>query len=67
LGIEAQVLSRATRGYLLDPNPSSVENFNTAVQNIDALFPQLEELIRDQEQKQNLKNLETAIAELEKY
>lgn len=65
LGINVQVLSRATRGYILDKNPTSVDSFQEAVELIDELSQQLDSKIVNEEQKDIFAKLKTEIATLE--
>jgi len=66
LGIEIQILSRATRGYILDKNPESVDSFKTAQEAVDSYSSQLDNLIKDQKQKQIFAQLKTEVADLER-
>ncbi|MBR8827138.1 MAG: CHASE3 domain-containing protein [Gomphosphaeria aponina SAG 52.96 = DSM 107014] len=62
-----QIVSRATRGYLLDPDPASVNSFENAKGKIQENLKALEGLIRDEQQQQTLKEIQTTYQELESF
>jgi methyl-accepting chemotaxis protein len=49
-----QIISRTTRGYLLEKSPTSQENFNRAKANFLTLVDELDTLISDEQQSQKL-------------
>ena len=60
-----QVMSRATRGYLLDPSPVSEEAFNESVQRYEAGLSAMDKDVIDPDQKERLAALKQAINNLE--
>lgn len=64
LGIQIQVSSRETRGYLLDPNQDAKNTFEESVQQINKTFDLLDPIVKDEEQRQNLQDLRDAFNEL---
>lgn len=54
LDIQVQIISRTTRGYLLEPNPGSQTNFNNAKAEYARLINNLEDLITNEQQQRNL-------------
>ncbi|MFZ9737410.1 MAG: methyl-accepting chemotaxis protein [Prochlorotrichaceae cyanobacterium] len=63
--IGVQTMSRATRGYLLDPSNVSEETFNQSVQNYEQLLEEVQPQIVNPEQQQRFEKLKVAIKELE--
>lgn len=61
MAVDVQVFSRATRGYLLDKDPVSLNSVERASAKIDEDLKTLESIVRDTEQKTNLTNLGTQL------
>ncbi|WP_353258605.1 methyl-accepting chemotaxis protein [Prochlorothrix hollandica] len=57
VGIEIQISSRDTRGYLLDPNPLSLTSFQTAIDHYETALADMKDYIRDTDQQQNWESL----------
>lgn len=64
LAVDVQITSRATRGYLLDKDTTSIDSFQQARERAKQLLPQLKALVRDQQQLQNLNRFEQQFGEL---
>lgn len=58
LAIDVQIISRATRGYLLDQSPISHETYDSAQESVQTQLTELQAIIRDSEQKQTYQNLQ---------
>lgn len=56
--VDLQILSRTTRGYLLEKDPVSIQSFNEAAEDYVQNIEKLRSLIRHEEQRQNLDLLE---------
>lgn len=65
LGFHVQTLSRSTRGYLLFPEPSSKQEFDSARTTIQALEQVLDELIMDRTQKLTFEQIKEKITQVE--
>jgi CHASE3 domain sensor protein len=61
---EIQTMSRATRGYLLEKSPVSLNSFETALADFNTEMESLDTLIRSEEQRQNLADLQTTTQQL---
>ncbi|MGA1626287.1 MAG: CHASE3 domain-containing protein, partial [Prochlorothrix sp.] len=57
IGIEIQISSRTTRGYLLDPSPVSLQSFQASQANYEKELEDMMPLIVDEEQQGNLQLL----------
>jgi methyl-accepting chemotaxis protein len=64
LGFDVQTLSRATRGYMLDANSASANDFTEARQQVDRLLDSLRSVILDPQQQQTFTRLEADIRQL---
>lgn len=65
LAYNIQAFSRATRGYLLDPSPVSKGSVIDAQSGIQEELKLLDEMVRYEEQRKLLRELESVVAELE--
>jgi len=65
VAFHTQILSRAIRGYLLDKNPTSVNSYQEAKNDLPESFQKLKELIQDEEQRQTLGKIEDGVAKLD--
>lgn len=65
-GIEVQILSRATRGYILDKNEESSNSFNSAQSAVVKYSKILDELVEDEQQKKIFTDLKTEVTDLER-
>lgn len=63
--VNLQILSRTTRGYLLQKDPVSVQSFNEAAADYGENIEQLRSLIRYDEQRENLEQLEAKAAQFQ--
>lgn len=63
VNLSVQIMARATRGYLLQRNPTSLLDFNKAKIDYMAVVDELEAQITHEEQKQNLAQLRTLVDE----
>jgi methyl-accepting chemotaxis protein len=61
--IQFQIASRATRGYLLDPSPVSLDTAQTAREQYREDFEFLQETMRDQDQLDRLDALEALVTD----
>lgn len=57
IGIQIQVASRTTRGYLLDPSPTSAQSFQEARQLYLEELENMDQLIVDSTQQENVRRL----------
>jgi methyl-accepting chemotaxis protein len=64
IALNAQISSRATRGYLLEKDQVSVDSYNAADAELDKLIRELEESLSDPEQKEVFINLNQSIDKL---
>ncbi|MBP0016352.1 MAG: methyl-accepting chemotaxis protein [Cyanobacteria bacterium SBLK] len=64
LAFHVQTISRATRGYLLEKSPVSVQSYQNAKQDIDRLSIELDNLIEDRQQQETFANILSAIERL---
>ncbi len=64
LGFESQSLSRATRGYMLDPDPVSLNSYDNAKQAVEELKEELDALIENEQQRENFIELEQTLQQL---
>ncbi|UZQ52859.1 methyl-accepting chemotaxis protein [Trichothermofontia sichuanensis B231] len=62
--VDLNVVSRTTRGYLLQPNPTSLANFNKAKTSYQESFSTLQRLVTDTAQKENLQTIKPLADEL---
>lgn len=62
--VDLNVVSRATRGYLLQPNPTSLANFNKAKTSYQESFSTLQKLVTDTAQKEHLQTIKPLADEL---
>jgi CHASE3 domain sensor protein len=58
---QVQIVSRTTRGYLLEAAQTSQNNFTQAKADFERLADELDVMIRDEQQRQNLVNAEEFI------
>ncbi|HEY9878359.1 MAG TPA: methyl-accepting chemotaxis protein [Leptolyngbyaceae cyanobacterium] len=65
VNVESQIMSRATRGYLLGQEDVSVKNYENAKTDYLNHVTELEEKIRSEEQQQNLEELKKRVNDLE--
>lgn len=63
--IQAQIMSRSTRGYLLGQEATSIEQYEQSKLTYNDHIRDLENTIRSEEQRQNLEKLKQQIADLE--
>ncbi|WP_081972888.1 methyl-accepting chemotaxis protein [Leptolyngbya sp. KIOST-1] len=61
VNLNVQIMSRATRGYLLQRNPTSLLDFNKAKTDYTALMDELNNQVTNEVQQQNLSELESLI------
>lgn len=61
LNLNVQIMSRATRGYLLQKHPTSLLDFNEAKKDYLAVAAELDAQVENEEQRQNLARLTTLI------
>lgn len=66
LNLNIQVTSRATRGYLLDSNPTSVQTLRTAVKEVNGHFENIREYIKEEEQVKLLNTMSSLFDEMTK-
>lgn len=66
LGVDVQSMSRSTRGYMLQRNESSRQNFEIAQQDAQEAIAELEDLIEDAEQQEILQNIVAQMGQLER-
>jgi methyl-accepting chemotaxis protein len=62
---QVQIMSRATRGYLLGQEEASIKNYEAAKARYQELMQKLKDSMRLEEQKQNLALLEQKVGELQ--
>ena len=65
IDVNAQILSRSTRGYLLDQADVSLQSFEKAQTDYQEALTQLQDLIVNETQKENLAELTTTINQLD--
>lgn len=65
VALNVQILSRATRGYLLDKNQTSLDSYAAASKVIEEQKQELEASLTDPEQRELFTNLSQAVAELD--
>ncbi|WP_347710627.1 MULTISPECIES: methyl-accepting chemotaxis protein [Cyanophyceae] len=63
INLNVQIMARATRGYLLQRNPTSLLDFNKAKTDYTAVVDELNIQITHEDQRQNLAQLTTLISE----
>lgn len=63
MAVNVQIISRSTRGYLLEKNETSIESFESAKTRVDKAFSRLLEMLRDENQKQLLEKLNGSFKE----
>jgi len=65
MSFNIQAVSRATRGYLLDPDPVSVNSFENARTKVQEDLQTLEGLIRDEQQQETLREINNIFQEID--
>lgn len=65
MDVNLQILSRTTRGYLLEKDPVSLETFQAATEGYLQTIEELRSLIRSDEQLENLNLLEEKVAQFQ--
>ncbi|MEY3300011.1 MAG: hypothetical protein RLZZ597_3271 [Cyanobacteriota bacterium] len=64
LDTETQTVSRTTRGYIMDQSQTSVDNFNASKDKISGTLDQLNELVKDEQQRQYLSEISVLLQQL---
>ncbi|NEO26826.1 MAG: methyl-accepting chemotaxis protein [Kamptonema sp. SIO4C4] len=64
LAFNMQTVSRATRGYLLEPSPVSLQSYEVAQAAVQEQVPRLSEVILDEQQQQTFNQIIVEIDEL---
>ncbi|MGL6281972.1 MAG: methyl-accepting chemotaxis protein [Microcoleaceae cyanobacterium] len=67
VGFNIQILPRAARGYLLEKTDESLNSYNIALQEIEKLFKDLADLIKNPEQKKSLGELQEYVKNLDEF
>ncbi|OKH46455.1 methyl-accepting chemotaxis protein [Phormidium tenue] len=63
VNLNVQIMARATRGYLLQRNPTSLLDFNKAKTDYLTVIDELDAQVNNEEQRQNLAQVRTLIDE----
>jgi CHASE3 domain sensor protein len=64
LDTESQVISRTTRGYIMDQGQISLDNFNASRDSVNETLAQLDELVKDEQQRQYLSEISGLLQQL---
>ena len=64
LSIESQIISRATRGYLMDQGSISIDNFNKSKESISRIIESLDDIVKDEEQRKHLEDISVLLQQL---
>jgi len=67
IAINVQILSRATRGYLLDKNQASLDSYTTANNELEKQSKELQASLTDPEQRELLTTLSQTIGQLDTF
>jgi methyl-accepting chemotaxis protein len=67
IGFHSQILPRGARGYLLQKTDESLNIYNTALNDLERIFSEVNELVKNPEQKANLNELKATVDKLNEF